>query len=189
MNQKNYATLQTNPEEAVCLAAPDLAHPNQSSQILNDCMAPWTKIRKADGNELEIKHIRIGDMLQGRNGTFLRVVNVWRGRERDGMLALTIGENIGRELVLTPDHPILVRGDDGKEYWRPAGSCKVGEYVWREDWQSGEWVKIDRIKKREEPMDVWNLELMDIKEQTDRGGKAMIAEGILVGDFAMQNSI
>lgn len=32
---------------------------------------------------------------------------------------------------------LLVRCDDGKEYWRPAGSCKAGEYVWNlEHWKN-----------------------------------------------------
>jgi len=49
--------------------------------------------------------------------------------ERSADELVEISTDIGRELAITPEHPILTRGADGRPEWTPAVQVKVGDRV------------------------------------------------------------
>ena len=56
-----------------------------SLQIMYGCVAADTNIRMADGSEKEIRFVKIGDTVLGRDGIEMKVENVWSGPEQEPM--------------------------------------------------------------------------------------------------------
>lgn len=156
-------------------------------QIMYGCVAPWTRIMMADGQQKEIQHIIIGERIAGKAGSSLEVVNIWKGIEDRALHVFKVkGMN---ELAVTSGHPMLVRGENGEGSWKTADQCAVGEYVLCSDGKISEWKKIEGIEKGAEDIMVYNLELKDSYGVEKRSGQQMITEGIVTGDMNMQNSI
>lgn len=131
------------------------------------CLEENTKIFMADGSQKPIKEIRIGDMVMCDSGESKIVRNVWQGREK---YMMCIELKNGSKITLTENHPIKTI----------SGIKKVSEID--EDDEIlivfGEKYKISSISCSEYGDRVYNLDI---------SGNFMIAEGIVVGDFEVQN--
>lgn len=156
----------------------------QPLQIMYGCVAPWTLVRMADGSEKEIRQVQIGDAVLGRNKEMLRVCNVWRGPEDGKLFVFTVDGEGERKLTLTKDHPVLVRDLAGNEEWKPAKSCRQGDFVlaWENDREV--WKPIRKITEEAYGGEVFNL---DVGTEGKTGCGAMFTEGILTGDYGTQN--
>lgn len=140
-------------------------------QIKMGCLGKDTRIRMADHSEKLIQHCQIGDRILTKNGT-AAIVDVLKGDEREVVYVETVN---GRKLMMTEDHPILVRRDGKIQYVR-AGRLRGDDILQTED--------------QEEP-----LRYMYMKTYNDLvysivtdGNDCIIANGIYVGDFTAQNS-
>lgn len=158
-------------------------------QIMYGCLAPDTKILmfKNDGSgdtqkqEVPISQIKIGDLVVGRDGSPIKVRNVWSGEESDPMIELWVSD-LTEPVFMTKDHPVLVQDVSGNTLWKRAAQCSLNDKVLLADGQN-HWSSIARLNTKESSGLVYNLEL-DVQ---DTGLKAMFSNGVLTGDQLVQN--
>lgn len=158
-------------------------------QIMYGCVAPWTKIRMAGGEQRAISEVRIGDTVLGKGNRLMRVVNVWCGPENEKMLEIH-GEGLqGAGLLLTKNHPVWVRNEDGSEGFKRAGTCCKGDriLVRKEGCLREEWIRIEKLVEKEPCEIVYNLDLEPLDESGAVGAGSMFCEDILTGDNQVQN--
>lgn len=134
------------------------------------CLEKSTLISMADGSKRYINDIRIGELLQCKDG-MKQVANIWRGRE-DEYIQITWEHSC--TLSATASHPILTMNG-----WKRASDIVVGDIVCVENGQS----QVTDVKTVKADIEVYNLSLSDSENV-----QAMIANGIYVGDFDTQNS-
>ena len=131
------------------------------------CLEENTRIFMADGSQKPIKEIRIGDMVMSDSGEAQRVMNIWQGRE-EHMMCIELRN--GSKITLTENHPVktvsgIKRADEINEH------DEILVFY-------GENFKIASISCIDYNGRVYNLDI---------SGNFMIAEGIAVGDFCIQN--
>jgi len=97
------------------------------------CLPHSTNVTLHDGSLVPIgnlvKHRRRAMVLSVSNphGMVERPVIDHFQQSADELVEMST--NIGRELAITPEHPILMRGADGRPEWIPAGQVKPGDRV------------------------------------------------------------
>lgn len=134
------------------------------------CFHKQTRIKMADGSEKPICEIVIGDIVQTGNGQPQRVKQIYSGYEEE---LICLQTEDGMEMSVTAGHP--VRTADGvlrAENIRPQSELVAFD-------GSRHAVKFAFVCPYDDV--VYNLELDEPKE--------LIANGILAGDFVMQNSM
>lgn len=154
-----------------------------SLEVMYGCVAPETGIRMADGGEKEICRIEIGETVMGKNGTAMKVTNVWRGRESDTMVEIFAGDS-KRGLLATKMHPVWVKESDGTQKWKRACECGTDDCILMEG--SEEYRPITEIREHQPCEEVYNLDLMPLDPSKGRNG-TMYCNGILTGDNQIQN--
>lgn len=131
------------------------------------CLEENTRILMADGTQKPIKDIKIGDRVMSDSGEALMVRNVWQGRE-EHMMCIEVKN--GSKIILTDNHPV-----------KTSVGIKRADTIDENDeivMVHGEKYKISSISCIEYEDRVYNLDI---------SGNFMIAEGIAVGDFEVQN--
>lgn len=131
------------------------------------CLEENTKIFMADGLHRPIKEIRIGDMVMSDSGEPKIVKNVWQGREKH-MMCIELKN--GSKITLTENHPV-----------KTVFGMKKAREIDEDDEiliTYGDKAKIASISCIEYNGRVYNLDI---------SGNFMMAEGIAVGDFEVQN--
>lgn len=131
------------------------------------CLEENTRILMADGTQRSIRNIKIGEEVMSDSGKTQRVMNVWQGRE-EHMMCIELKN--GSKIILTDSHPI-----------KTAAGIKRADAIDENDeivMVYGEKHKISSISCIEYGNRVYNLDI---------SGNFMIAEGIVVGDFEVQN--
>lgn len=139
-------------------------------KCINGCLAGDTKILMADGSEKRISRICIGEVVQGYDKKFSKVVNIYIGTEEE---LLVITTSSGKSLWLTGEHPILRKN----KTWERAMFLKEHDPIQTID-------SIDEVVSIYWEYycgTVYNLEL-------DSFDGSLCANGIVVGDFRRQNS-
>ncbi|MHD0317740.1 Hint domain-containing protein [Fusobacterium sp. THCT1E2] len=131
------------------------------------CLEENTRILMADGTQKPIKEIRIGERVMSDSGENQIVKNVWQGRE-EHMMCIELKN--GSKITLTENHPVKTT----KGIKRADAIDENDEIVMA----YGEKYKISSISCIEYGNRVYNLDI---------SGNFMIAEGIAVGDFEVQN--
>ncbi|AVQ27291.1 MULTISPECIES: Hint domain-containing protein [Fusobacterium] len=131
------------------------------------CLEENTRIFMADGSQKPIREIRIGEEVMSDSGKTQRVMNVWQGRE-EHMMCIELKN--GSKITLTKNHPV-----------KTVSEVKKADEINEDDEilvAYGEKYKIASISCIEYNGRVYNLDI---------SGNFMIAEGIAVGDFGIQN--
>ena len=131
------------------------------------CLEENTRILMAHGSQKPVREIRIGDMVMCDLGEPKIVRNVWQGRE-EHMMCIELKN--GSKIILTDNHPI-----------KTATGIKRANEINEDDEISivyGDKSKIASISCIEYNDRAFNLDI---------SGNFMIAEGIAVGDFEVQN--
>lgn len=144
--------------------------------LLWGCIAEGSRVRMADGSDRLIECVRSGDMvLSDAAGRCARVENVLAGNEDRPMV--TFSTTSGNQLVCTRDHPIVT-----SEGLLPAmqvhGDCRLYGPDGDELAMNGIWDVPGG--------NVYNLVLEPCDGDGGTKGTTFFAEGILVGDNAMQ---
>lgn len=134
------------------------------------CIGEDTRIRMADGREVPIPQICCGDWVMTPNGTS-PVMNVFRGFEETIVCLETAG---GERLEATGSHPVQT-----KRGLIPAGELRGGDEVQTE---GGGYRPLTALYTKDYQKLVYNLLLED-------GNHLFFANGLLTGDFEMQNTI
>lgn len=134
------------------------------------CFHKQTRIKMADGSEKCICDIAVNDTILSGDGQPQRVVQVYTGHEEELVCLETEDE---KQLLVTAGHP--VRTADGIVCAR---DIRAGNELVTYD---GSKSKVRFVYPYAYNDTVYNLELESSKE--------LISEGILTGDFIMQNSI
>lgn len=130
------------------------------------CFAEKTKIELADGSNLKIEDIRIGDMVITETG-ITHIMNTWCGIENE---MINILAEDGKIICVTKNQPMLTEKGVIRAEKVSAGmllKCSSG------------FSKVNQVEKKEQ-MVVYNL---------DADGKSIYADGFLCGDFIVQNSL
>lgn len=155
-----------------------------SLQIMYGCVAPETMIKMEDGKEKEIRSIRIGDIVKGKNNVRMEVVNVWKGPEAEKMVEITT-EDGKNKVFATKTHPMWVKTERGTLEWKRAKDCCMGDYLLIE---GKGYCPIGAIAQKDACETVYNLDLkpLDIVEGSEG---SMYCNGILTGDNRIQNGI
>lgn len=155
-----------------------------SLQIMYGCVAPETMIKMEDGKEKEIRSIRIGDIVIGKDNVRMEVVNVWKGPEMEAMVEITT-EDGKNKVLATKTHPIWVKTDGGTLAWKRAKDCCMGDMLLIE--RKG-YCPIGAITQKSACETVYNLDLKPLDDAEGSEG-SMYCNGILTGDNRMQNGI
>lgn len=134
------------------------------------CFHKDTLIKMADGNEKHIRDIATGDTVLSGDGQPQRVTQIYTGQE-ENLVCLETED--GKQLLVTEGHPVrtadgIVRARDiraGTKLVTYGGGRSAVRFAYITPYNDT----------------VYNLELEESKE--------LISEGILTGDFTMQNSM
>ena len=136
------------------------------------CLAEDTQICMADGSKKRISEISIGEMImQPEDGRPVKVQNIWKGMEEALILIRTEEGDVVR---MTKEHPVY----QGNGFIR-AGELKPGDTVYGE---AGRKLTVAAAGTAPYGGFVYSLEL-----EHGGGGGRMLANGIVVGDFGVQN--
>jgi DNA polymerase III subunit alpha len=118
------------------------------------CLLAGQEIVTADGVKA-VEAIRVGDSVLTHRGRFRRVLRTMK-REYDGRgYEVELTGNSKRRLRLTEEHPILVRGRDGRTEWQKPGEIVAGRPNRRlgsEQWNS--WACLPRLTSDTTTIDV-----------------------------------
>ncbi|MDT8758456.1 hypothetical protein MZO42_07085 [Sphingomonas psychrotolerans] len=142
------------------------------------CVAPWMRVRLAEGVERQIGELQAGDLvLADGSGRVALVERVITGVETEPMWRLAVG---GRELLATHNHPLMT--PDGAQ---PISALRAGDTVLTADGPA----MIER--NAAEPYDgkVVNLVLAFPDGVLPLRGDYFICEGVVTGDNRVQNLI
>lgn len=150
--------------------------------ILNSCMAEGTSIVRADGASVPVESLKKGDrVVANERGVVLTVTDVAHGREDKPLVRLL--DSQGHDVSLTQQHPVVLASGAVVA----AGDVKVQDRVRT---QAGV-ATIATVERLPYEGKVYNLTL-GTPEELARVGKmdrTMFADGILVGDNAMQTEL
>ena len=113
-------------------------------------------------------------------------MNCWRGREGDTMFEI-MAQGVDKPLFATKTHPIWVQEPDGTTKWKPAGECKLSDKVFVSSFYEEKYSAITSIKEKEPCDRVYNLDVQPLHLEPDRQAGTMYCNGILTGDFQIQN--
>lgn len=146
-------------------------------RLSNDgCFHPSTRILMADGSTKSAEEIRVGDTLHGKTAVApLTVKKVVEGPETLALIALKFS---GRELIVTSKHPLL----SSNGYVR-ADKLKAGDKVLNAD---GIPVQLESVNPYG-PFPGQRVINFVVSDETE-GSQTLIAEGLLSGDLAVQQS-
>ncbi|MPS48485.1 ribonucleoside-diphosphate reductase subunit alpha [Methylobacillus sp.] len=117
---------------------------NDTAVAVNQCFAPETLVRVADGVK-QIKDVEVGDLVLGQRGIYREVRKVMSYEQKDAMVSLKVKHSLN-PLIVTSGHPIyaiksialgqsisrtLAQIQSGKyaAEWVDAGELEVGDYV------------------------------------------------------------
>lgn len=154
-----------------------------SNKMMCGCVAPETELMMIDGRRKQIQNIRMGDEVLGRGGGIFRVVNCWRGPEREPMLYIWV-KGMDEPLFVTREHPIWVQETDGTTKWKSAKDCKTSDKVLVIK-DEERYCEIIYIRESEPSQTVYNLDLMPDGGKIGQAG-TMYCNGILTGDMQIQ---
>lgn len=154
-----------------CVTSHDPAPDNCLKQIPKitikwGCFAEGTEILMANGKKKAIEEIQIGERVKTEGGS-AEVTNMWSGEEDECLLVRTDKRH---KLIMTKNHPVLTLGG-----WKQAGALTCLD-VLKTRRGTAAIRKIERITKK---ITVYNPET---------GGKIIYANGVVAGDFTLQNS-
>ncbi|OLC61685.1 hypothetical protein AUH73_06680 [archaeon 13_1_40CM_4_53_4] len=97
------------------------------------CLPHNTNVTLHDGSLVPIgnlvKHHSKAMVLSVSNPHGMVEQPVTEGFERKANELVEISTSIGRKLAITPEHPILIRGTNGRPEWSPAAQIKPGDRV------------------------------------------------------------
>jgi hypothetical protein len=146
--------------------------------IMWGCVAPWTRVRMADGSERPIAAIVAGDLLLAdASGRVVEVDRVITGEQTDPMWRLVAG---GREVLATPDHPVMT----------PGGAVAIAALnVGDEVATIAGPVPIERIAEEAYQGEVVNVVLRVPGGAIPAQGDCFCGGGLVIGDNTMQNAL
>ncbi|MBQ4878470.1 hypothetical protein J8M21_14750 [Pseudoalteromonas luteoviolacea] len=161
----------------------DIEHP--PLQMVFSCLAKGSMIKLANGKELPIEQLRVGDTVLGASQYApnihlpLEIKDVSIGSESQPMIKL-ITES-GKELLLTESHPVVTQS--GVSSW--ANKVQVGDRI-----RTASGLElITHVEEQKYNDHVYNLKLARTADDPNHNpGEtfSMFANGLQVGDLAMQ---
>jgi hypothetical protein len=145
----------------------------------NACLAEGTRVTKADGSQVPVEQVKVGDqLLANGNGQALTVTTVSRGGERKPLVKLK--DALGGEVMVTQTHPMVTATRGVVQ----AGELKAGDSLLTRA-GAAKLVGVERVPFSG---DVFNFALGTPEELAvaTPGTNTMYANGYLVGDSQMQ---
>ncbi|KZN51085.1 Hint domain-containing protein [Pseudoalteromonas luteoviolacea] len=161
----------------------DIDHP--PLQMVFSCLAKGSKIKLANGKELAIEQLNVGDTVLGASQFApnvhmpLEIKDISIGSETQPMVKLTTES--GKELLLTESHPVLTQA--GVSAW--ANKVQVGDRIRT----SNGLELVSKVEEVKYDDHVYNLKLARTADDPNHSpGEtfSMFANGLQVGDLAMQ---
>lgn len=138
------------------------------------CLAEDTMIAMADGNSKRIDRMEIGDyVMNPQSKEPLQVTNIWMGYEEH--LVMVMMED-GCSVRMTASHPVYQENG-----FIRAGNLKPGDIVYGKENKKTKIVSVETVLYQSR---VYNIDL-----NCTCGTGVMLANGIVVGDNGVQNSI
>ncbi|MBQ4839295.1 Hint domain-containing protein [Pseudoalteromonas luteoviolacea] len=161
----------------------DIEHP--PLQMVFSCLAKGTMIKLANGKELAIEQLSVGETVLGASQFApnvhipLEIKDISIGSESQPMIKLTTES--GKELLLTESHPVVTQS--GVSSW--ANKVQVGDRI-----RTASGLElITQVKEQKYNEHVYNLKLARTADDPNHSpGEtfSMFANGLQVGDLAMQ---
>ena len=145
----------------------------------NACLAEGTRVTKADGSQVPVEQVKVGDQLLAKGrGQALTVTTVSRGGERKPLVKLR--DALGGEVMVTQTHPMVTATRGVVQ----AGELKAGDSLLTRA-GAAKLVGVERVPFSG---DVFNFALGTPEELAvaTPGTNTMYANGYLVGDSQMQ---
>lgn len=127
-------------------------------QTIGDCFAAGTMVTMADGSRKHIEQVATGDEVLTHLGRVRKVVRTIRKSYEGRMLRLQ-AEGVLEDIVCTPDHKFLVRGDR----WETASYLKMSDAIYTQRYTA------QPVSK------VWDL--LDILPDSEVKGDRLRAKG------------
>lgn len=153
---------------------------NQMS-IAWGCLPPGTPITLADGTEIAIEHVSLGDRVMADDeGGVLTVVDIMEGTEDEPLVV--VEDSLGHVIDMTMTHPVPTLGRGVLE----ARELAVGDELETDDGIA----YVVSVERRAYDGEVYNLVLGTPEELEARGGQTtMMANHVVVGDARMQGLV
>lgn len=151
-------------------------------QIWWGCLASGTRITLADGTQLPIESITLGQkVLSDKDGRALTVVDITEGAERKPMVRVV--DDRGNIVTMTATHAMPI--GDGKVI--QAQALQVGDRIETKDGPAS----VVSVERPAYESAVYNLTLGTPEELAEVGpeGTTMFADGIQVGDGRLQGLV
>ncbi|MCY1082654.1 Hint domain-containing protein [Archangium lansingense] len=148
----------------------------------NACLAEGTRVTKADGSQVPVEQVKVGDkLLANGKGLALTVTTVSRGAESKPIVKLR--DALGGEVMVTQTHPMLTASRGVVQ----AGELKVGDALLTRT-GSAKLVGVERVPYAGQ---VFNFALGTKEElaQAPAEARTLYANGYLVGDSQMQSTL
>ncbi|MFY0572127.1 Hint domain-containing protein [Archangium lansingense] len=148
----------------------------------NACLAEGTRVTKADGSQVPVEQVKVGDkLLANGKGLALTVTTVSRGAESKPIVKLR--DALGGEVMVTQTHPMLTATRGVVQ----AGELKVGDALLTRT-GSARLVGVERVPYAGQ---VFNFALGTKEElaQAPAEARTLYANGYLVGDSQMQSTL
>ncbi|WP_375768633.1 Hint domain-containing protein [Archangium gephyra] len=148
----------------------------------NACLAEGTRVTKADGSQVPVEQVKVGDkLLANGQGTALTVTTVSRGGESKPVVKLR--DALGGEVMVTQTHPMVTATRGVVQ----AGELKVGDSLLTRT-GAAKLVGVERVPFSGE---VFNFALGTPEELAVAAPEAntLYANGYLVGDSQMQTTL
>jgi hypothetical protein len=148
----------------------------------NACLAEGTRVTKADGSQVPVEQVKVGDkLLSNGKGLALTVTTVSRGGESKPIVKLR--DEKGGEVMVTQTHPMLTATRGVVQ----AGELKVGDALLTRT-GSAKLVGVERMAYAGQ---VYNFALGTQEElaQAPAEARTLYANGYLVGDSQMQSTL
>jgi hypothetical protein len=136
------------------IAAVSVSHEAEEMDIgKGGCFVPGTEILMADGTTKYIEDIEVGDYVLTRENEFSDTLVA---AEVSALHSEAVVETIlvNGELGLTDNHIIFINGQ-----WKEASKLQIGDVLLADN---GEWISVDSIDTKIEPMRVYNFEVTDL---------------------------
>ena len=109
------------------------------------CLLAGQEIVTAQGVK-GVEDVAVGDLVLTHRGRFRRVLSTMSRRHEGRAYRVHLGGRYSRPLVLTEEHPILVRTRDGRVDWMKPGDIPAGRYSRHggvNDWNA--WVCLPKL--------------------------------------------
>lgn len=155
------------------------------------CIEKGAKVAMKNGAETSIEDVKAGDQVVGESGTIFNVVKTTKGTDSD-FVELTVDAS-KPVLAVTPMHPIAIASraetnSSGRMTFVPAKDVKAGDRVYLAGASAAATVSKVERKRSPTARQVFNLTLEPV-DASSRADSAFYANGILVGDNAMQGRL